>query len=322
LGLFGQETLIKTLLGQKKPHIMQGLPMMKKTFVTVAFLSVLLMSTGTTTRLVNLGTANPFSQTRYESVPVGEMPPPNGTKPHTIQILFPENNTAIGTYNFTLAFNVTAPAKNKDIGYFVLSKVYYKASWLSGTTSVDLATSHRSTFSIHVAGVPNGKNTITVYAVGTGGNETWRRFEYNKFPPVVYIYYLLFSVIGSSVVSFTVDTVRPKVSILSQQNATYISPDFPLSVAVNENASISYGLDGQDNVTVSGNTTLRGLPNGGHNVTVYATDEAGNVGASETIYFTIESSPATMVIAPIALAAVIGMCLLIYVKKHQKKDVK
>ena len=296
--------------------------MMKKTFVTVAFLSVLLMSTGTTTRLVNLGTANPFSQTRYESVPVGEMPPPNGTKPHTIQILFPENNTAIGTYNFTLAFNVTAPAKNKDIGYFVLSKVYYKASWLSGTTSVDLATSHRSTFSIHVAGVPNGKNTITVYAVGTGGNETWRRFEYNKFPPVVYIYYLLFSVIGSSVVSFTVDTVRPKVSILSQQNATYISPDFPLSVAVNENASISYGLDGQDNVTVSGNTTLRGLPNGGHNVTVYATDEAGNVGASETIYFTIESSPATMVIAPIALAAVIGMCLLIYVKKHQKKDVK
>jgi hypothetical protein len=320
--LFSQETLIKTLLGQKKPHIMQGLPMMKKTFVTVAFLSVLLMSTGTTTRLVNLGTANPFSQTRYESVPVGEMPPPNGTKPHTIQILFPENNTAIGTYNFTLAFNVTAPAKNKDIGYFVLSKVYYKASWLSGTTSVDLATSHRSTFSIHVAGVPNGKNTITVYAVGTGGNETWRRFEYNKFPPVVYIYYLLFSVIGSSVVSFTVDTVRPKVSILSQQNATYISPDFPLSVAVNENASISYGLDGQDNVTVSGNTTLRGLPNGGHNVTVYATDEAGNVGASETIYFTIESSPATMVIAPIALAAVIGMCLLIYVKKHQKKDVK
>ena len=296
--------------------------MMKKTFLTAAFLSILLMWSLTGTRLVNLGTANPFSQTRYESVPVGEMPPPNGTKPYTIQILFPENNTAIGTYNFTLAFSVIAPVQNTNISYFSLSKVYYKASWLSGTTSVDLATSHGSTFSIHVAGVPNGKNTITVYAVGTGGNETGRRFEYDKFPPVVYVYYLLFSVVGSSVVSFTVDTVRPKVSILSQQNATYMDSDFPLSVAVNENASISYSLDRQNNVTVSGNTTLRGLPNGHHNITVYATDEAGNVGASETIYFTIESSPATMVIAPIALAAVIGMCLLIYVKKHQKKDVK
>jgi hypothetical protein len=246
------------------------------------------------------------------------MPPPNGTKPPRIQILFPENNTAIGTYNFTLAFSVIATSQNTNISYFWLSKVYYKASWLSGTIPVDLAASHGSTFSIHIAGVPNGKNTITVYAVGTGENETRRRFEYDKFPPVVYVYYLLFSVVGSSVISFTVDTVRPTVSILSQQNATYVSSDFPLNVAVNEDASISYSLDRQDNVTVSGNTTLRGLPNGDHNVTVYATDEAGNVGASETIYFRIESSPATMFMAPVALASVIGVGIFVYFKKRKR----
>jgi hypothetical protein len=290
----------------------------KKILLTAAFLSLLLMSTVTGTRLVNLGSANPFSQARYEWVPVGEIPPPNGTKPHMIQIVSPENNTAIGAYNFTLAFNVSAPAQNVDIGYLSLSKVYYKASWLSGNISVDLKANPGPNFSIHIAGVPNGKNTITVYAVGGGTNETGRRYEDTKFPPVIYIYFLGFSVIGSSVVSFTVDTVRPIVSILSQQNVTYSSPDFPLNFAVNENASITYSLDGQDNVTVSGNTTLRGLPNGDHNVTVYATDEAGNVGASETIHFTIKSSPATMVIAPIASVAVIGMGLLIYFKKRKR----
>ena len=269
---------------------------------------------------MSLGKANWFSKARFESVPVGEIPPPNGTQPYTIQIFSPENNTVVGSYNFTLAFDVTAPVQNADVGRLSLFKVYYEASWLSGTTSVDLATGHGSTFSVHVAGVPNGKHTITVYAVGTGGNETGRRYVSDKFPPVVYIYVLGFSVVGSSVVRFAVDTIRPTVSILAHQNVTYSSQVVPLNVAVNENASIAYSLDGQDNVTFSGNTTLRGLPNGDHNVTVYVIDEAGNVGASETIYFTIESSPATIIIAPIALAAVIGMYLPIYVKKHQKKD--
>ena len=291
--------------------------MEKKTLLTAAFLSMLLASTVTGTQLVNLGRANWYSKARYEPVPMGEIPPPNGTKPHTIQIFSPENNTAIGSYNFTLAFNVSAPVQNADIGHLSLSKVYYKASWLSGTTSVDLEASHGSTFSVHIAGVPNGKNTITVHAVGTGVNETGRRYEDTKFPPVIYIYFLGFSVVGSSVVSFTVDTVRPIVSILSQQNITYNTPDFPLNLAVNENTSIAYSLDGQGNVTVSGNTTLRGLPNGDYNLTVYATDEAGNVGASETLHFTIKSSPATMVIAPLAAVAVIGIGLLVYFKKRK-----
>jgi hypothetical protein len=294
------------------------MPVEKKTLLTRFFLSVLLVSLVAGVWLVSLGRANPFSQARFEVVPVGEIPPPDGTQPYTIQIFSPENNTVIGSYNFTLAFNVTAPVQNTGVGRISLFKVYYTASWLSGTTSVDLATGHGSTFSVHVAGVPNGKHTITVYAVGTGGNETGRRFEFKKFPPVVYIYVLGFSVVGSSVVSFTVDTVRPTVSILAPQNVTYSSPDVPLNMAVNENASIAYSLDGQDNVTVSGNTTLRGLPNGDHHVTVFATDEAGNIGASETIHFTTKSSPATMVIAPIASVAVVGMGLLIYFKKHKK----
>jgi hypothetical protein len=292
----------------------------KKAVFAAALISMLLFSLLAGAMLVNLGRANPYSQARYVWVPEGEIPPPNGTKPHTIQIFSPKNNTAINSYNFTLAFNVSAPMQNINNVYLSLFNVYYKASWLSGISYVDLkANNYGSTFSIHIAGVPNGNNTITVYAVGTGMNETGRRYEDVKFPPTVYIYFLGFSVIGSSVVSFTVDTIRPKVSIISYQNITYNTPDIPLNLAVNENAaSITYSLDGQDNVIVYGNTTLRGLPNGGHNVTVYAMDEAGNIGASETIHFTIKSLPTNLIVTSIASVAVIGLVLLVYFKKRKR----
>jgi hypothetical protein len=311
--------LDKNVFIAKKPGIKQGLPVEKKTLITAAFLSLLLMSTVNGIQLVDFVRANPYSQARYVGVPEGEIPPPNGTKPHAIHIFSPKNNTAINSYNFTLAFNVSAPMQNINNVYLSLFEVYYKASWLSGISYVDLkAHNSGSNFSIHIAGVPNGNNTITVYAVGTGMNETWRRYENAKFPPTVYIYFLGFSVVGSSIVSFTVDTIRPRVSILSYQNRTYNTPDIPLNLAVNENAaSITYSLDGQDNVTVYGNTTLRGLPNGDHNVTVYATDKAGNIGTSETIHFKIKSLPTTLVVVPITSVAV-GVGLLVYFKKRKR----
>lgn len=72
-------------------------------------------------------------------------------------------------------------------------------------------------------------------------------------------------------------------------------------------------------MTIAGNIILTGLSEGAHNVTVYATDIAGHVGASETITFTVakpESLPTTMVIAPIASVVVIGVGLLVYFKKR------
>jgi hypothetical protein len=73
-------------------------------------------------------------------------------------------------------------------------------------------------------------------------------------------------------------------------------------------------LDGQENVTINANATLTGLSEGDHNLTVYATDEAGNVGASETIYFSI--FPTTLAIAVVTVA-VIGIVLLVYFKKRK-----
>jgi hypothetical protein len=98
-----------------------------------------------------------------------------------------------------------------------------------------------------------------------------------------------------------------------------------LNFTVDEPISqISYSLDGQDNATVVGNTTLPALSEGEHNVTVYAIDSGGKVGTSETITFTIakepelpELFPLTLIIASIASVAIIGVALLVYFKKRK-----
>ena len=103
-------------------------------------------------------------------------------------------------------------------------------------------------------------------------------------------------------------------------NKTFTDSEVPLDFTVNESVSrLSYILDGQDSVTLLGNTTLAGLPFGVHNVTVYAWDTAGNVGASETITFTIaEPFPVVPVAAAsTASVAVLSLGLLVYFKKRK-----
>ena len=86
------------------------------------------------------------------------------------------------------------------------------------------------------------------------------------------------------------DTTPPTISIISPENKTYAVSDVPLTFTVNESTSwIGYSLDGQSNVTITGNTTLPGLSDGTYSLVVYAKDLIGNEGSSEMVYFTIQS---------------------------------
>jgi N-acetylneuraminic acid mutarotase len=115
-------------------------------------------------------------------------------------------------------------------------------------------------------------------------------------------------------------TVPSVVSAVSPENETYNATSVDLVFTTNKPASwMGFSLDGQDNVTVTGNITLSGLSNGLHNITVYAEDTFGNEGASEITYFTIdvpEPFPTTLVIASIITVAIIGVGLLVYFKKR------
>jgi hypothetical protein len=107
--------------------------------------------------------------------------------------------------------------------------------------------------------------------------------------------------------------------VTSPENRTYDTSSIPLNFTVNAAVSqITYCLDGVENITISGNTTLAGLANGNHNLTVYATDDAGNTSASEPIYFSVEVPFPTVVVASVSTVAVAGAGLLLYLRKHKR----
>jgi hypothetical protein len=128
-----------------------------------------------------------------------------------------------------------------------------------------------------LAGLSDGVHTITVYANDTAGN------------------------MGHSVtVYFAVDTTLPSIIILSPENKTYAENFVPLSFTVDKAVLwLGYSLDGQAHVTVTGNTTLAGLVDGVHYVVVYANNTAGKMGASDTVYFTVDTeAPIIVILSP------------------------
>jgi hypothetical protein len=194
------------------------------------------------------------------------------------------------------------------------------------------------TFSATQAGVSNSSN---VWDIGyPGGGNYWKDYH-KKYPNATEIdssgigntsyvidgqnidRYPLMEAFNSTF--FELQTTPPKISIKSPKNQAYNESSVLLDFSVDVVSAVKavnwtgYSLDGQQNVTITGNTILTGLSSGLHNVTVYANDTYGNMGTSETIDFTI-SQPFPIV--PVAAAsgasiAIIVVGLLIYFKKRK-----
>jgi hypothetical protein len=125
---------------------------------------------------------------------------------------------------------------------------------------------------------------------------------------------------------FGYGAVPPKITVYSPVIGNYTLGNVSLAFAVNKPATwMGYSLDGQDNITVTGNITLAGLSVGLHNVTVYAKDEFENIGASGTLTFSIvepEPTPESFPIVPVAAASIatvatVGVGLFVYFKKRK-----
>jgi len=155
-----------------------------------------------------------------------------------------------------------------------------------------------------------------------------------------------FTIILSNADNASMDTAPPTVTTLTTQNTTYDSPEVLLRFTLNEPVSwIGYSLDGKDNVTITEDvnetsfslgknhvtftetTIIKGLTDGIHTLTIYATDIAGNTGTSEPYHFTVatEEQPETvpslqtiLILGAVVTLTIVGIGMLAYFKKRNR----
>ena len=277
-----------------------------------AFITALLITAAAGTQLIiHLAQANPI-------IPV-QIPTPIGTKPPAITVFSIKNNSAYASNNIPLVFNVSITESNNT---HRIGSIYCKVDWNDSliyvySQDVTVPANEQKWITEYfcdtlLTRVPEGNHNVSINVIATGGY-----YESG--------YYKSFYNNGDSLVNFIVDTTPPVVSSLSVENKTQVSSSVSLNFTVNEPTSqISYVVDGQENATVAGNTTLSGLSVGTHEVTVYAWDAAGNVGSSETVTFTV-AEPETFPTVPVAavsavsIAAAAAAGLILARRKHRKE---
>jgi hypothetical protein len=148
----------------------------------------------------------------------------------------------------------------------------------------------------NLLGLSEGDHNVTIYANDTLGN------------------------MGSSnTVFFSVDTLPPTLEMLVPQNQTYGVTDIQLTFTINEAFSnLAYSLDGQSKKDIVGNVTLPALSNGAHRLTLYATDDLGNL-AEKTVFFNVAPFPIVAIAAVVAIVIIaLASSYLLY--KHKKSS--
>ncbi len=115
------------------------------------------------------------------------------------------------------------------------------------------------------------------------------------------------------------------IELISPEKRTYNTNEVELNfIAPSKFApklsftSFAYSLDGQVNVTVSGNTTIT-LPSGSHSIIVYGEGADGVTRSSPTVQFDVYFSTfwLALVVAVSAGAALIAVAAVVYLKKHR-----
>jgi hypothetical protein len=300
---------------------------MGKTFPAATLLVLLLLAV-TGAHIVSLAGANPYYR-EWEWVEEEVLTPPSDTQPPAILFISPKNNSAYASNNVSMIFTVRNAALN-NVSFYI-TEMYYKASWQhvnqqANTTYVDLETfnQHPSQFYINLTDIPEGPRWLEIYASAKAiVNETRHSTRQEGMTIKYTTYYTSYRIACSSVVNFIIDTTTPKVSVPSVENKTYNTREIELDIRTDEPvSSVICNLDGQMKALIKGNATLTDLPNGEHNITIFARDPAGNLGVTETLTFSISYEPETFPTAWAATGAVsailVGACLIICLKKSNQ----
>jgi hypothetical protein len=234
----------------------------------------------------------------------------------TVNVASPTENVVYhtGTINVNFYVTIDGPA-SLSMGVHIIST--YQGDWMQESAwcpfppGFDFAEGYmrpsmQRNFTIN--DIPFGEHMLNITVSGLGGY--WENgTEY------------LFNTQKTVSVRFAIPT-NPTITFTSLQNATFETSSVPLNFTVDYPASeMSYCLDGQEAIPISGNTTLTDLANGQHNVTVYATSKYGYSGISETLFFSVDA-PDFLVVPFIAVSAVIVVSavagVMVYFKKRKR----
>jgi len=241
-----------------------------------------------------------------------------------LKIISPSNTT----YNSnSLLLNVTIHRQFKPSEYD--SRIMYS---LNGEANVTVP----STETFFDMTTPESIWTALMSYTQISGTATLQNLSEGFYCLSVYGIYTRATGIGSNypavmqdtqTVYFTInDGIAPSLTNLQIENTTYSQNSLPLNFTVDEKVGwVGYSLDGEANVTFTGNMTLSGLDYGSHSLVIYANDTVGNMGATENVNFTIkrpEVFPIALVIAvSVAVALVAAAGLLVISKKRKAKTV-
>ena len=269
---------------------------------------------------------------------MGDVPPRATTKPPTTSIQTPQNNTInSGIANISIYSNVTISGDGEAL---YLKKIHFETDWQPHPTIVyefipgtymNTITEFNKT--ITIGEIPEGNHTITIFTLERGRYE-----EPQPYTAGFKAFYYYFSINSSSSLNFTTDKTIPTTTFSLPEDNKYYSSTINLNYTISEKVSqLKYSLDGQDQVNslfsenlegnngttgfdVIGTLVLSNLTDGKHNVTIYATDLAGHTGVSETIYFTIEPFPTTLVIGAVVVAVIVVLGIFSYRIKTKRRS--
>jgi hypothetical protein len=238
--------------------------------------------------------ANPFGETEYAGLPI-------------IIITSPLDNSTISTDNTSLNISVEKPTvwltRDADTRSILKSISYQLDGKLYGPIIANSYLESPFNYSTDLENLTVGRHSLKVFAEANGwiieNHGVWHRE--------------IFVSASSGTIYFTVEKNVPAVIVAPIVNSSIA--DVPLDFNINCTASrIVYSLDSQENQSIAGNTTLTGLPNGLHNVTVYAWDVDGNMGVSDTVFFDVEV-PApfpTFTVTTVSVASVAVVCVALF----------
>ena len=284
--------------------------------LAVSLVLVLLVSVLVELDLIKVGSANPYPTPPNITKPP-KLPPPN---PATIKILNPQNHTSYQPHSLRLSVSISD-----------LSDIYNIICYLDDE---EINVPQRSSFTIYLTEMLAGTHLVRV-SVSNQKIQTQPYFYYDVsegYPNLIDASYHICSDViwSSSEVSFDVDVVSPQVSVLSPREGTYGSEvvlDFEVSEAISK---VAYSLDGKGNVTFHENRKVTGLSDGTHSIILYAWDKAGNVGASESIIFTItvpesESEPflTSLVFGIVILVSIVAVSFILvayFVRRNRRRS--